>query len=238
MDLVSIIGTIASIGSVPLTIYLYIKSKENNIDRIKRDIVKILSYQIGDRRKLTSFEIQTVINSKAREGKINPSKITISLTIEDLVADIISNPLLNKDIKESIIDELRNVYFKGHILTEIDSIEEKTRLKSGKPHTPVNVEKEIKEIINKRDQIENQMISERVTYFKYSQVYGFLVIVMLMVFFIYFIGYNLIDSKSIKLDWPKILGDINISNSLLYGLVASTASAAVVEIYSIFMKKY
>ena len=57
MDFFSIIGTVASIGSIPLSIYLYIKSRENNIDKVKREIVKILSHQIGDRRQLTSFEI-------------------------------------------------------------------------------------------------------------------------------------------------------------------------------------
>ena len=41
MDFFSIIGTIASIGSIPLSLFLFIKSKENNIDKVKRDIVKI-----------------------------------------------------------------------------------------------------------------------------------------------------------------------------------------------------
>ncbi len=116
MDFFSIIGTVASIGSIPLSLYLYIKSKENNIDKVKRDIVKILSHQIGDRRQLTTFEIQTVINSKTRETKIDNEKITVNHIIEDLVSETISNPLLDKSIKETIISELKKYILKANCL--------------------------------------------------------------------------------------------------------------------------
>ncbi|HJS00219.1 MAG TPA: hypothetical protein VJ780_04725, partial [Flavobacterium sp.] len=115
MDFFSIIGTVASIGSIPLSLYLYIKSKENNIDKVKREIVKILSHQIGDRRQLTTFEIKTVINSKTREAKIDNDKITVNHIIEDLVSETISNPLLEKTIKETIISELKKIYFKSEL---------------------------------------------------------------------------------------------------------------------------
>lgn len=160
MDFFWIIGTVASIWSIPLSIYLYIKSKENNIDKVKREIVKILSHQIGDRRKLTTFEIQTVINSKTRESKIDNEKITINQIIEDLVAETISNPLLEKTIKESIINELRNIYFKGELLSTIDRIEIETRDNNYTKKIEDSIEIEIKKIIETRrdiiDQLENQ----------------------------------------------------------------------------------
>lgn len=127
MDFLSIIGTAASVGSIPLSVYFFIKSKENKIDKVKREIVRVLSHQIGERRQLTIFEIQTVINSKAREAKIDKDKIAPDFVIEDLVAETISNPLLEKGVKEVIIEELKNIYFKGEIFTEIDSLEEGTR---------------------------------------------------------------------------------------------------------------
>lgn len=160
MDFFSIIGTIASIGSIPLSLFLYIKSKENNIDKVKRDIVKILSHQIGDRRQLTTFEIQTVINSKTRETKIDNEKITVNHIIEDLVSETISNPLLDKSIKETIILELKKIYFKSELLTSIDNIELETRTDAEKKNNDVNIEKEIKNIIEKRNEL-NEVIENR-----------------------------------------------------------------------------
>jgi len=157
MDFFSIIGTIASIGSIPLSIFLFIKSKENNIDKVKRDIVKILSHQIGDRRQLTTFEIQTVINSKTREAKIDNDKITVNDIIEDIVSETISNPLLDKSIKETIILELKKIYFKSELLTSIDNIELETRTDAEKKTNDINIEKTIKNIIEKRNEL-NEII--------------------------------------------------------------------------------
>lgn len=157
MDFFSIIGTVASIGSIPLSIYLFIKSKENNIDKVKRDIVKVLSHQIGDRRELTTFEIQTVINSKTREAKIATDKITVNQIIEDLVSETISNPLLDKAIKENILNELKKIYFKGEILTQIDKLEVETRKSKGGDDNKHEIESELKRIIESRGKIKNTL---------------------------------------------------------------------------------
>ncbi len=77
-ELFTITGSIASIGSIPLAIYLFIKLRESRFDKIKREIVRILSYQIGENRDLRIFEIETVINSKIRENRIKPNSISIS----------------------------------------------------------------------------------------------------------------------------------------------------------------
>jgi hypothetical protein len=156
MDFFSIIGTVASIGSIPLSLYLYIKSKENNIDKVKRDIVRVLSHQIGDRRQLTTFEIQTVINSRTRESKIDAEKITVNQIIEDLVSETISNPLLDKSIKEIIIAELRNIYFKNELLTSIDRIELETRSSGEAEKKDLDLEKELKKIIESRNKIKEE----------------------------------------------------------------------------------
>ncbi|MBL0238075.1 MAG: hypothetical protein IPQ02_16135 [Saprospiraceae bacterium] len=141
-DFFSLIGTLASIGSIPLSIYFYLKSRENKFDSIKRSIVKILSHQIGDRRVLTTFEIQTVINSITREHRVENDKISVDQIIEDLVAETISNPLLDKDIKEKIISELKKIYYKGELLEKIEEIE------FAKSNTE-GLETELKQILQK-----------------------------------------------------------------------------------------
>lgn len=147
-DILSIIGTIASVGSVPLSIYLFIKSKEDKIDKTKREIVRILSHQIGDRRKLTSFEIQAVINSKTQENKVSQNKIHINEIVEDLVSDTISNPLLNSNIKDEILEELRKVYYKNEVYLKIESIERKTKASSSK-EMDEELAREIKDLLAK-----------------------------------------------------------------------------------------
>lgn len=70
-NILQIIGSIASIGGIPLAIYLFLRSKEAKLIRLKREIVKILSYQIGEGRNLSIFEIQAVIDSKLEKMVID-----------------------------------------------------------------------------------------------------------------------------------------------------------------------
>ena len=58
-----LIGSIASVGSIPLAVYFYLKSKETKLIKIKNDIIRTLSYQIGENRNLSTFEIDTVIKN-------------------------------------------------------------------------------------------------------------------------------------------------------------------------------
>lgn len=219
MDFFSIIGTIASIGSIPLSIYLFIKSKENNIDKVKRDIVRILSHQIGDRRQLTTFEIQTVINSKTRETKIDNEKITVNHIIEDLVSETISNPLLEKSIKENIIIELKKIYFKGELLTSIDNIELETRTESEKKTNDVNIEKEIKSIIEKRGEI-NKVIENKYKRVRTSETYAIIAGTMtILASGLIFAGKEKYD------DISKPLYDFIQKNDFYIGIIISIITA-------------
>lgn len=145
-EILTIIGTIASVGSVPLSIFLYLKSREEKVDKVKREVVKILSHQIGEQREFTTFEIQTVINSKSRESKIDTEKITVEEIIEDLVSDTISNPLIDKEIKENILEELKSSYFEGELLQTIDEIERLSR----ETNQEINLEEKIRDLVSKR----------------------------------------------------------------------------------------
>lgn len=118
-DIISLIGTIASIGSIPLGFYFFIKGKEEKRDKVKRDIVKILLYQLNDSNLVSIFEIQSVINSKCRESKVHVDTITMTEIIDDLLSEIISNPLLQKESKTTFIANLK--YLSHRILTSTDS---------------------------------------------------------------------------------------------------------------------
>lgn len=114
------LGSIASIGSIPLAIYLYLRSREARFNKLKREIVKILSYQIGEGRNLSSFEIQSVIFSKIREAGIKNNTLFVSEIVEDLVTETISSPMLESERKKEILNNLRSIHQRGDILTAID----------------------------------------------------------------------------------------------------------------------
>lgn len=113
-DTISLIGTIASIGSIPLAFYFFIKSKEEKREKVRREIVKLLLYQLNDTNLVSIFEIQSVINSKCRENRIDSKSIIVTEIIDDLLAEIMSNPLLQKENKMVFIAELMSLYYDIH----------------------------------------------------------------------------------------------------------------------------
>jgi hypothetical protein len=125
-NILTYIGTIASIGSIPLAIYFYIKSREETADKIRREILKIISYQIGENRTLNLFEIDKVINSNIRNNKLKKNTITSKNVIEDLISDTISSPLLDSSRKNAILQNLKDIFPNETIPNE--NIIEPTRL--------------------------------------------------------------------------------------------------------------
>jgi len=232
MDFFSIIGTIASIGSIPLSIFLFIKSKENNIDKVKRDIVKILSHQIGDRRQLTTFEIQTVINSKTREAKIDNDKITVNDIIEDIVSETISNPLLDKSIKETIILELKKIYFKSELLTSIDNIELETRTDAEKKTNDINIEKTIKNIIEKRNELNKIIETQHKKVIRTSESFAMIAALMTSIASGFtFIGKEKYDNIS------KPLYDFLQKNDFYIAITLSAVTAVLATLVLAIVKK-
>jgi hypothetical protein len=163
-SLFQLIGSIASLLSFPLAIYLYLKSKEAKFDRLKKDIVKTLSYQIGDERTLTTFEIETVINSKLRENRIRIDSISVSEVIEDLVSETISSPLINKEKKAQILKELKDIYFKENLfdninidkkLHSISSVVNEAKILAEKQKTLADVSEIREKIESSRDRLSN-----------------------------------------------------------------------------------
>jgi hypothetical protein len=109
----TILGSVASIGSVPLTIYLYIRGREARYEKAKLEIVRLLSFHIGQGRPITPFEIEAVIESKARDGRLRRGAITQHEIVQDLVTEIISNPLLHGEMKSEIITSLAGLEGEG-----------------------------------------------------------------------------------------------------------------------------
>ena len=119
-EFLQIIGSIASIGGIPLAIYLYLRSREAKFNKLRSDVVKILSYQIGEGRNLSVFEIKAVIDSKVRESNGKAGIIEPDEIIEDLVSETISSPLLNSDRKNDILKNLRENHRNSTLFALID----------------------------------------------------------------------------------------------------------------------
>lgn len=100
------IGTFASIISVPLAIYFYYKTVDGKYEKIRKELINLFSSYIGTGNKLSLFYLSSVINAKLRENNLKAGCITTISIIEDLIVEIISNPLLANDTKKSILFDL------------------------------------------------------------------------------------------------------------------------------------
>ena len=87
---------------------------------LRRDIVRTLSYQIGEGRDLSIFEVKSVIDSHTRHADGRCGQIEVEQIVEDLVAETIASPLLDRDKKCVILKNLRNLHQRGRVLTVID----------------------------------------------------------------------------------------------------------------------
>lgn len=123
-EALQLIGSIASIGSIPLAVYLFLKSQVQRYIDIRRDIVNRLSFQIGEGRKLSLFEIQSVIESRVRENRIKSNVIRPDEIIEDLVTVTINSPLLDSSRKGEIVNSLSELHSLGrlHFLVASDVV--------------------------------------------------------------------------------------------------------------------
>lgn len=110
-----IFGSLASIGAIPLAVYLYLRNREAKFSKLRQEICRILSYQIGEGRNLSIFEVQAVIDSKTREHNFKPDTVNSDEVIEDLVAETITNPMLESEKKENIIENLQKIHRAGQI---------------------------------------------------------------------------------------------------------------------------
>lgn len=109
-SVLQLLGSIASIGSIPLAIYLYLRNQEVRHSMLRREIVKALSFQIGEGRELTKDEITIVINSKIRENRGKIGSISEIEITEDLITETMINPMLDSERKDTITTNLKQIY--------------------------------------------------------------------------------------------------------------------------------
>lgn len=242
----TIVGSIASIGSIPLAIYLFIKSRESRFEKVKRDIVRILSYQIGESRELRIFEIETVINSKIRENRIKPNSITIPEIIEDLVAETISSPLLDANRKELILENLKKLYYKGEIFDVVDKLEP-ALLNKEDDSKLMDIDYLLKEYENILEEDIKKLASKRVSsqreynryknkqvylYEKFSTLFGLLAALITILFsLLMIIGENKINQ------FFSPLNKFTESNQFLLNLVLGIIASLISVIAAFYFRK-
>jgi hypothetical protein len=234
-DFFQILGTIASIGSIPLAIYLFVRTREQSRDKLRREIVKILSYQIGEDRKLSAFEIQTVINSKLRENRINTDSITVISIIEDIVSETISSPLLNNDRKERIIDNLKSIYFKGDLSGNViasDYSKQNTKLSQ---HND-SIEFTDEEIAKQLEDAFTNLVDERLEQSKklkrteqYSTLFGFVGTLITLI--------ATVTSFSGLINFDKINFKNELITNILLGVSVSIIASLITYLISVKLRK-
>lgn len=109
-EFLQIMGSLASIIGIPLAVYLYFKGQAEKYFDVRRNIVKRLSYQVGEGRQISQFELHAVIDSMVREKRLKQSSISPNSIVEDLIAETISSPLLDKSRKDTLVSELRRLH--------------------------------------------------------------------------------------------------------------------------------
>jgi hypothetical protein len=112
MDLAfQIIGIVLSIGGVFLAVFFFFKSKDDKYEKVKREIIRTLLFQISEKRELSDLEINCVSRAKLRSNGFKETTIPEKIIIEDLISEIIENPLVSDSRKESIIKNLKELYY-------------------------------------------------------------------------------------------------------------------------------
>jgi|WetSurMetagenome_2_1015567.scaffolds.fasta_scaffold237431_1 hypothetical protein len=219
-QILTILGTIASLGGIPLAIYLYLKSKEAKFDKIKKEIVKTLTYQIGEEREITAFEIQTVINSKLRENRFKTDLVNIDEIVEDLVSETISSPMIDRTRKKLILDNLKNIYVKGEILGKLDSL----IYTGGEKITWENIEPEIKDLVASKKGLDEKIKyleeNREKPYERISTWFAIIATILTLVGAIFsFVGQNTFQNLFEQLNQNE--ETVKILLSLVTGLIAS-----------------
>lgn len=131
MDLQTVLnalGSIASIGAIPLSIYLYLRAQEEKLASSRRDVLRTLSYQLGEGRSVTLFEIEAVTESVLRTRRLRVAAISPVEVLNDLVTETISNPMISGERKETILFELERAL----LLPSIRDIIARHRLSSSR----------------------------------------------------------------------------------------------------------
>ena len=220
-DLLQLVGSLASIIGIPLAIFLYLKGQLLKYTEVRREIIKTLSYQIGEGRSVKLFELNSVIDALVREKRLKPNSISVTSIIEDLTTEIISSPLLESQRKEKVVKELSYLHPVGKILNSIKQDE--------------NIYANFIEFINQHNLEEPEQVevlqeelkkTNNESNSKSLDMFGFIAGIMsIFVATLSFIDY----STSLKFI-PKILNN-EMLTSMIAGISISIISAIIVSVF-------
>lgn len=214
-DFFQLVGTFASIFSVPLAIIIYFKTTDARQNKIRLEIIRSLSYRIGEGKTLNKMEVSAVFNSKIREYNLRKSLFTEISILEDMIADAVSNPFLTSEQKTLIIQDISNI---------LESYGAVTKRESRTNNTDV----EIKYIVH--DSVENEAKRKRdLTTDIFSIVTVSTSIMLTMIGTLVTNDAN--DSFSI------LFSDYQVPSGILMGVVVSFIAAFLVCIVKIIIKK-
>lgn len=210
-DILQFLGTFASIFSIPLAIILYFKTSDARQNKIRLEIIRSLSYRIGEGKKLDKIEVSAVFNSKVREHNIKKpffSEITI---LEDILADVISNPFLISDQKTSII---KNV---GDTLETYNAQNNKVNQKDG-------TSSQIKHIIHELNEYEPKS--------KRSTVKNAFITITTVLSFVFTVATFVVGEN-----FAEIFSNVQFPTEIFISFVVTLLSAVITVIVEIIFKK-
>jgi hypothetical protein len=105
-----IAGSIASLMGIPLAWYFYLRTRRNAYERAREEISRTVSYQLGEGREISAFEVMAVIESITRGARVPADEISFDEVVDDLVTETISNPMLEGNRKAEITKNLREIH--------------------------------------------------------------------------------------------------------------------------------
>lgn len=217
-DVLQLIGSIASIVGVPLAIYLFLKSQVQKYANVRREVVKRLSYQIGEGRTISVFELNAIIDSIVRENRLKKGAISPSSVIEDLIAETVSSPLLESSRKEELVKELSHIHSLGKVYNTLENDEELFQ----KFLEFLDAKPEGKE---KSEKIASELEKRKESSVESSKVPEIFAIVATILAFIGSLASFTSFVKGIELI-PKVLGS-EVVTSVLMSVLGSVVAAAI-----------
>lgn len=206
--IMSFVGAVFSALSIFAAIYFFLKQTDNKRDKARHGIVKILLSQLHDDNMVNHFEIQSVINSKCREHKIGEESIGVRQIVEDLLCEIISNPLLSKENKSIFAKNLKEIIWP----------ETESKYENSPTISVINISENMSTVDLYRDK------SRKLSYLYSMSVMTIVSVASLIVFFVFISGRSTFDMDS----FPTI--------TLMFATFSAAMSGAFAMLMSFYLR--
>ena len=108
--LLQITGSLASICSIPLSVYFFIISREKRNAVVREEICSSLYTSIASGKGISMFEVESFIKSIARKQKVDENKVSRNAILEELVIRVHNDQLLTKAKRNKAIGIIEGLY--------------------------------------------------------------------------------------------------------------------------------